>query len=106
VLRELLPAGAAVTLLANPINPNTARATEEMQVAAGILGVRLLTVYTSSPSDIEAAFANMDRQETAGLLTTADPIFFNSSIVSSLWWRAELSQLSIRTAFSSKRAAS
>jgi putative ABC transport system substrate-binding protein len=76
VLRELLPAGAAVTLLANPMNPNTVRATEEIQVAAGKLGVRLLTVYTSSPNDIEAAFANMDRQETGGLLTTADPLFF------------------------------
>jgi putative ABC transport system substrate-binding protein len=76
ILRELLPAGAAITLLANPTNPNAARETEEIQAAARILGIRLLTLYASSPDDIEVAFASIARQEVDGIMTTADPLFF------------------------------
>ena len=76
LLRELLPAGAAIALFANPTNPNAARETEEIQAAARILGVRLLTLHASSPYDIEVAFASIARQEIGSLLTTADPLFF------------------------------
>jgi putative ABC transport system substrate-binding protein len=38
--------------------------------------VRLLILYASSPSDIDAAFASIARQDISGLLTTADPLFF------------------------------
>jgi putative tryptophan/tyrosine transport system substrate-binding protein len=75
-LRELLPAGAAVVLLVNPASPSAAIETKEIQTAAHLLGVRLLIQNASSPSDIEAAFASIARQDTSGLLTTADNLFF------------------------------
>jgi putative tryptophan/tyrosine transport system substrate-binding protein len=74
VLRELLPAGATIVLLANPTNANGE--TEEIQAAAPSSGVRLLTLYASSPSDIEEAFASMAAQNVAGLMTGADPLMF------------------------------
>ena len=76
LLRELLPAGAAVVLLANPTSPSVAIETKEIQTAAHLLGVRLLIQNASSPSDIESAFASIARQDTSGLLTTADNLFF------------------------------
>jgi len=76
LLRELLPAGAAVVLLANPTSASAAIETKEIQTAAHLLGVRLLILYASSPSDIEAAFVSIARQDTSGLLTTADSLFF------------------------------
>ena len=66
LLRELLPAGAAgaaVVLLANPTSASAAIETKEIQTAAG---VRLLILYASSPSDIEAAFVSIARQDTSG----------------------------------------
>ena len=75
LLRELSPAGAVI-LLANPTNANAAIETKAIETAAHLLGVRLLILYATSPSDIEAAFASIARQDIAGLLTTADPFFF------------------------------
>jgi len=76
LLRELLPAGVAVALLVNPTNANAARETEEIQAAARLLGIRLLILGASSPSDIEVAFASMARQDVGGLVTAADPLMF------------------------------
>jgi putative tryptophan/tyrosine transport system substrate-binding protein len=85
LLREILPANAAFTLLVNPTNPNAARQIEEIQTAARALGVRPLILYASSPNDIETAFSDMPRQEIGGFLTTADHYFFDRSTVSSHW---------------------
>jgi len=61
LLRQLLPTGAAVVLLANPTNPNAVIETKQIQTAADFLGVRLLILHASNPSDIEAAFARHRR---------------------------------------------
>jgi putative ABC transport system substrate-binding protein len=75
LLRQLLPVGATIVLLVNPTNPNAVIETKQIQTAADFLGVRLLILHASNPSDIEAAFANISRQAIGGLLTTADPFF-------------------------------
>jgi putative ABC transport system substrate-binding protein len=75
LLSQLLPVGAAVVLLVNPTNPNAVIETKQIQTAADFLGVRLLILHASNPSDIEAAFATISRQDIGGLLTTADPFF-------------------------------
>jgi putative tryptophan/tyrosine transport system substrate-binding protein len=76
LLRELLPAGAAVALLANPTNANAAMETKEIQTAAHLIGLRLLILHARTPSDIEAAFVSVARPDIGGLLTTADTLFF------------------------------
>jgi putative ABC transport system substrate-binding protein len=75
LLSQLLPVGAAVVLLVNPTNPNAAIETKQIQTAADVLGVRLLILHASNPSDIEAAFASIARQDIGGYLSTADPFF-------------------------------
>jgi putative ABC transport system substrate-binding protein len=74
LLRELLPPGAAVVLLANPTNANSVRETEEIQAAARVLGLRLLILKVSSPNDIEAAFASIARQDISGVINADDPL--------------------------------
>jgi putative ABC transport system substrate-binding protein len=76
LLRELLPAGAAVVLLVNPTNATADVETKEIQAAAHLLDVRLLILNVSSQIDIDAAFASLAQQTIGGLLTTADPLFF------------------------------
>jgi ABC-type uncharacterized transport system substrate-binding protein len=76
MLRELLPAGAAVALLINSTNANTAREIEELQAAARPLNVRLLIFNVSSPKDLDAAFASFGERGIGGLVLAAEPLFF------------------------------
>jgi len=76
LLHELSPSSSAFALLANPTNANAARETAEIEEAGRVLGVRLLILRISKPSDFEAAFANIAREDIGGILTTADPLFF------------------------------
>jgi putative ABC transport system substrate-binding protein len=75
LLRELLPAAALVALLVNPANPVLAEAqTKELQVAARVLGVRLLILNAGSPSEIDAAFATLVLERAGALLVSDDPV--------------------------------
>jgi putative ABC transport system substrate-binding protein len=76
MLREVVPAGAAVVLLVNPTNPGVASETKEIQAAARLLGLRLMILNTSSPIEIYDAFASIAGQDIGGILTTADALFF------------------------------
>jgi putative tryptophan/tyrosine transport system substrate-binding protein len=76
MLRELVPAGAAIAVLLNPSNPNAGRAVEELQAAARQSNVRLLIFNIAGPSDLENAFASFGRSAIRGALATADPLFF------------------------------
>jgi len=78
ILREILPAEAAVALLSNPTNANAARETAEIQAAARQLGVGLLIFNTTTPDDIEAAFTSFAAQTISGLMTAAEPLFFQN----------------------------
>jgi putative tryptophan/tyrosine transport system substrate-binding protein len=80
LLGELLPADATVVLLVNPINVNAAFEVNEIQKAANLLSLRLLILHASAPNDLEAAFASIAHQNVGGLLTTADPYFFNNTV--------------------------
>ena len=76
VLRETLPAGAAVAVLVNPTNANAARQTEELQAAARLLSVRPLTFNVTSLNDIEEAFASFGEHAIGGVLFVAEALFF------------------------------
>jgi putative ABC transport system substrate-binding protein len=76
LVRELSP-GAALALLVNPANAGAAAEMKAIQEAAQFLGLRLLILRASSPSDIAAVFASLAPQDIGGLLTTADPLFFS-----------------------------
>jgi putative ABC transport system substrate-binding protein len=79
LLREVLPAGAAVAVLANPANANTAREIEELRSAARILNIRLVIFNVGTLNDLEATFMRLGEQHIAGILPMAEPLFFQQS---------------------------
>jgi putative ABC transport system substrate-binding protein len=77
LLRELLPTGATVALFTDPRNANAAAEAREIGAAAEALGVRLLVLNASSPSELDAAFERMAQQNVSGLLNAADPFIIS-----------------------------
>jgi putative tryptophan/tyrosine transport system substrate-binding protein len=67
LLHELLPAATSIAYLVNPTNAVFAETeTRRLQVAARILGVRLLVLNASDPSEFEAAFTPLSVSVPAG----------------------------------------
>jgi putative ABC transport system substrate-binding protein len=80
LLLELMPAATLIAYLRNPTNPVFAETeTKEVQVAARALGVRLLFVNASRPSEIETAFADIDQQRAGALLMSSDGFLLTRS---------------------------
>jgi putative tryptophan/tyrosine transport system substrate-binding protein len=79
MLRELLPTGATVALFTDPRNANAAAETREIEATAKVLGVRLVVLNASSPSELDAAFEKMAQQDVHGLLNAADPFIISQA---------------------------
>jgi putative tryptophan/tyrosine transport system substrate-binding protein len=79
LLRKLLPAATSIAYLVNPTNAVFAEAeTRRLQVAARVLGIYLLVLNTSNPSELEAAFAAVVRERAGGLVVGGDAVFINA----------------------------
>jgi putative tryptophan/tyrosine transport system substrate-binding protein len=69
LLYELVPAATLIAFLVNPTNTVIAETqTRELQVAVQTLGLRLLILNASDPSEFEAAFATLVRERAGGLV--------------------------------------
>jgi putative ABC transport system substrate-binding protein len=78
LLHELMPQARSVARLANPANPRL----EEERVRATdsvvrTLGLRLMTLYVSNPSEIAQAFETLEKERPAGVLISSDLLFFS-----------------------------
>ena len=80
LLRELLPATKSIGYLRNPTNPVYAESeTREVQSAAHALGMELTLMNVSTLGEIDAAFANLDRQPVEALFVSSDGFLLNRS---------------------------
>jgi putative tryptophan/tyrosine transport system substrate-binding protein len=77
LLRQLVPRANSIAVLTNPANAGNEPQIKELQVAAPVLGVRLLILSASSQSDFAGAFGTLAQQRAGGLLVMGDP-FFNA----------------------------
>ena len=68
-----MPTGATVALFTDPRNANAATEAKEIEAAAEALGVRLLVLNASSPSELDVAFERIAQQNVSGFLNAADP---------------------------------
>ena len=76
LLHELIPAATSIAFLGNPSNPVVASAqTKALQAAADAMGLHLLVLNASDPSEFEGAFATLVRQRAGALLLTGDALF-------------------------------
>jgi putative ABC transport system substrate-binding protein len=72
LLLELVPAAKSIAYIGNPSNPVFAQSeTRELQTAARAHGLRLTIVNASRPSEFEAAFADIVRQQADALVVSS-----------------------------------
>jgi putative ABC transport system substrate-binding protein len=88
LLHEVVPQAAIIGVLINPNYPAAKVQTQEVQEAAGRLGVRVVLLNAGTEPEIDAAFAAFVQQKAGALLVGNDP-FFGS-------WREKLASLAIR----------
>jgi putative tryptophan/tyrosine transport system substrate-binding protein len=75
LLHALLPAAAVIGILANPNRPDFDTQLQEIAKAARKLRVQTEILEAGTESEIEAAFAVLDRKGVKALLVAADPLF-------------------------------
>jgi putative ABC transport system substrate-binding protein len=80
LLRELLPSVTIVAVLVNPANPVLAEPfVQDLQGAAGGLGLQLHVLNASTERDIDTVFAELV-QLRAGALVVMPDVFFNTHV--------------------------
>ena len=73
LLREMIPTATKVALLVNPTNLDTLEPERQnLQAAAGHLGMELVILNARTESEIEGAFATADQQRVAALYVGTD----------------------------------
>ncbi len=77
----MVPAATPIAFLVNPTNEAVAQAeTREAQVAARVLGVDLLVLNASTPSEIDTAFATMVGERAGALVTSSESFFMTQRV--------------------------
>jgi putative tryptophan/tyrosine transport system substrate-binding protein len=61
--------------LVNPASPTANADTKRAESAARALGLNLVTVKASSPTEIEQAFATLAGERVGGFMESAEPLF-------------------------------
>jgi putative ABC transport system substrate-binding protein len=75
LLHEMVPEAVLVGMLVNPNNPNAAVDSREIEIAANVLGQKLVVVRASTSADIDAAFVTLSEQRIGALFLHADAYF-------------------------------
>ena len=75
IVRDLVPGASVVALLHNPLSPDAAPETRDIQAAAQAMGLQLRLVNASTPAELDGAFAAMGAQRPDALLIGGDPFF-------------------------------
>jgi putative tryptophan/tyrosine transport system substrate-binding protein len=77
LLQGLVPPASVIGVLVNPNNPNTAFDTEKTRAAAASLRLQVHIVNVAAERDIDAAFDDLARARSAGLLVLPDTLFID-----------------------------
>jgi len=78
LVRKLVPAATTIAVLINPTNSTqTETETRDVQVAARALGLRVVILRASSPSEIESAFAALVGGGAGALVVSSETFFFS-----------------------------
>jgi putative tryptophan/tyrosine transport system substrate-binding protein len=75
LLHQLVPGAELIAALVNPTNRAAQAETKELQVAARILGLRLMLLEATGESDLETAFAHVVDKGAGGLFVSSDALF-------------------------------
>lgn len=76
MLRELLPKASIVAMLVNPHSPDSPPEIRDVEAATEANGLQLRLLSASTPQELDAAFAMLNRQRPDALLIGADPFLY------------------------------
>lgn len=77
LLREVVPGVSHVAVFWNPANPIHVRLEKEVQTAAAVLRIKVLSLAVRTKEEIEAAFATILKERPEALLVLADRLFLH-----------------------------
>src|SRR5438034_1574086 len=77
LLRELVPAITAITILMNPNFPGTESQLRDVEAAARTLGLQLIVLRAGTDHEIDTAFATIAQQGSRALVVGVDPSFLD-----------------------------
>ena len=77
LLHELVPNAAMIAMLVNPTFPGTDSITNDMQIAARALGLKLNVLTASSEHDFDTAIASIVQLRAGALVVGSDPFFIS-----------------------------
>src|SRR5262249_7234106 len=76
LLHQIVPTVASIAFLTNPASARNAEdETREAQAAGRVLGLQVIGLSASSPTEVEDAFASIVQQRLGALLVSPDPFF-------------------------------
>ena len=75
LLHEIVPAATSIGFLVDPNNSGVKAEMRDAEIAARTLGLRLVVLNASSPSEIETAFTSIEAPQIGALLTTGAALF-------------------------------
>jgi putative tryptophan/tyrosine transport system substrate-binding protein len=76
-LKEIVPDAFSVAVVLNPQNPQSQIELNEMQAAAGTLGLQLHPIPIASEAVLDEAFAALKKPMAQGVILLTDPILFS-----------------------------
>ena len=77
LLHELVPNALVIAMLVNPTFPGTDSITNDMQIAARALGLKLNVLNASSEHDFDTAIASIVQLRAGALIVASDPFFIS-----------------------------
>ena len=90
LLRELSPKATVIGLLVNPTNPRSELVVQQIEEAAGALGLRLHVLKVTTEGELDSAFASLVQLGVGALLVAQEPSYFR--------WREQIIALAARHA--------
>ena len=75
LVRELLPSATRIAVLIRPTGPSSEATLRDIEPAAHVLGLQVQVLNASTPGEIDAAFATLERERLDALFLGADPFF-------------------------------
>jgi putative ABC transport system substrate-binding protein len=78
LLREVAPKVSHVAVLWNPVNPTLKGALDELQAAAAVLRMKVLTLSVRAADEFDDAFAAIARERPGALLVLGDRLFLQN----------------------------
>jgi ABC-type uncharacterized transport system substrate-binding protein len=77
ILKEILPKVSRVALLGNPANPGHASQLRQAQDAARALGLRLQSLESRNPNEIDRAFVAIAKEQIGAVVVLADSMLID-----------------------------